>query len=238
MLSQSSMRHPHRSFPRDAFTLLECMVVLAVLCLLMVFIIGPTLIRPKSAKRINCVNNLKNLGLAFRTMGNDEGEPSSRNQKLYRLSEAGGKSGSYLEDPSELWRTFAALSNELATPKIVACPADTRRSLRNTWQCVATNDRNGALSYALGLHSNEEQPSSILISDRNLSLDGLPVGMVLMTLTTNSPVGFYTNMHNLAGNVLLGDGSVQQLSSRRLRELVRDAIHAQTNSIGIRIVVP
>lgn len=238
MLSSSSMRHPSRSLPRDAFTLFECLVVLAVLCLLALLFIGPRLIRPGSAKQINCVNNLKNLGLAFRTVAEDDGLPYYRNPKFNRLPEGEGKSAPYLEDPSELWRTFAALSNEVSTPKIVACPSDTRRSLRNTWECVATNDRNGAISYALGLHDKEEQPSSILLSDRNLSLDGLPVGMGVITLRSSSPVGFYTNMHNLSGNVLLGDGSVQQLSSRRLRGLVHDTIRAQTNSAAIRIVVP
>lgn len=232
------MRSSPRSIPQNAFTLLEGVVVLAVVCVLAVFLFIPTLGRASRSKRIHCVSNLKQIGLATRVSANDNQGSNRGVPDLYRVVGVGGKSTSDLENPSELWRHYAAHSNLFGTPKVLACPADTRRSLLNTWESVITNDHNGAISYALGLYSTEEQPRSILNLDRNLSLDGLPVGTAMLTLTTNSPVGFHTTMHNLAGNVLLGDGSVQQLTSLRLRELVRDAIQAQTNSVGIRIVVP
>ena len=88
------------------------------------------------------------------------------------------------------------------------------------------------------MDSKEELPDTILSSDRNLSLDGLPVGMAVMTLRSNSPVGFDGDLHNLAGNLLMGDASVRQVSVGRLREAVRDATRTQTNSAMIRIVVP
>jgi prepilin-type N-terminal cleavage/methylation domain-containing protein len=226
------MRTSLRSKPRDAFTLLECIVVVAVLCFLAVFLLWPTLGRPSNGKRIQCVHNLKNIGLSLRLMAIDNGG------SYYRVPGVGGESSLYLDQPSELWRYFAAHSNTLVTPKLLACPTDTRRSLLDTWQCVATNDRNRALSYTLGLDSREERPETILSSDRNFSLDGMPVGMAVMMLRSNSPVGFHTNLHDRAGNVLLGDASVQQVTSGRLRELVADAVKTQTNSGVVRVLVP
>jgi prepilin-type N-terminal cleavage/methylation domain-containing protein len=235
----SSMRPIFRSVPRGAFTLLECLVVLAVVCVLAVFFLRPTLSKPKGmAQRIQCVNNLKQVGLSIRVMAIDNGGSYYRIPRWYQSPEVGGESAPFLEQPSELWRYFAAHSNALETPKFLACPSDTRRSLLGTWDCVATNDRNRALSYTLGLDSQEELPDTILSSDRNLSLDGLPVGLAVMTLRTNSPVGFHTDVHNLAGNVLMGDTSVQQHTTVRLREVVRGAIRARTNSVEVRIVVP
>jgi prepilin-type N-terminal cleavage/methylation domain-containing protein/prepilin-type processing-associated H-X9-DG protein len=131
----------------------------------------------------------------------------------------------------ELWRHFTVLSNEVST-KVLSCPKDTRKATSFDWQSVITNDHNRAISYTLGLDATEEEPQSILSSDRNLTLDGLPVGVAILTLRSNSPVGFHTNLHNLAGNVLFGDGSVQQVT-----QMVTNAV-GSSNSRNIRIVVP
>jgi prepilin-type processing-associated H-X9-DG protein len=177
------------------------------------------------------VNNLKNVGLAFRTAAVDSGVFP------FRLSEDVGGTAPYAQDPVELWRHFTVLSNELVSPKVMSCPKDTRKATSFDWQSVITNDHNRALSYTLGLDATEEEPQSILSSDRNLTLDGLPVGVAILTLRSNSPVGFHTNLHNLAGNVLFGDGSVQQVTSGRLTQMVTNAV-GSSNSRNIRIVVP
>lgn len=214
----------------QGFTLLDCAVVLAVLAIIATFLILPNRSRRWSSKN-SCVNNLKNVGLGFRTAAVDSGVFS------FRLSEDVGGTAPYAQDPVELWRHFAVLSNELITPKVLSCPMDTRKATNFDWQSVITNDHNRAISYTLGLDATEEEPQSILSSDRNLTLDGLPVGVAILTLRSNSPVGFHTNLHNLAGNVLFGDGSVQQVTSGRLTQLVTNAM-GSSNSRKIRIVVP
>ena len=220
---------PHQS--AAAVTLIECICVLAALFALAWFLLMPTIHGGVKSSRINCVNNLKNVGLAFRTAAVDTGE------FIFRLPETVGCTARHAVNAIELWSHFAALSNELSTPKIIACPSDVRRATSNTWGSVALTDRNRALSYTLGLDAREEQPQSILSGDRNLTLDGLPVGMGVLRLATNSLVGFNTNIHVGAGNLLLGDGSVQQVTSGRQRESVADAVVANTNNL-IRIVVP
>jgi prepilin-type N-terminal cleavage/methylation domain-containing protein/prepilin-type processing-associated H-X9-DG protein len=213
----------------QAFTLLESAVVLAALAIIAMFVVFPMLSNRRTYKGY-CVNNLKNVGLAFRTAAVDSGVFP------FRLSEDVGGTAPYAQDPVELWRHFTVLSNEVST-KVLSCPKDTRKATSFDWQSVITNDHNRAISYTLGLDATEEEPQSILSSDRNLTLDGLPVGVAILTLRSNSPVGFHTNLHNLAGNVLFGDGSVQQVTSGRLTQMVTNAV-GSSNSRNIRIVVP
>ncbi len=68
----------------------------------------PALAKAKDkAQRINCVNNLKQVGLAARMWSNEH-------------------NGKFPPD-------FNSMSNELATPKVLVCPADGSRTKAMTW---------------------------------------------------------------------------------------------------------
>ena len=94
---------------------------------------------------------------------------------------------------------------------------------------------NKAVSYFIGTTASEENPQSILGGDRNITNSTPPMdgsvgkvaGYIKLTQAqasdAKSVLGYDGKIHQNAGNLLLGDGSVQQTTSGRLREQVRDA---------------
>jgi prepilin-type processing-associated H-X9-DG protein len=204
----------HRPSRRSAaFTFPELAIVLVVILVLALLAI-PAMARQRAeSNRIKCVNNLKNLGLGLRMFST-----SSSMVWPWQVSTNEWGSKEFLQDSSLAWRHFLALSNELFSPRIARCPDDLTGIQPTTWR-DATN--NSAFSYLFGLDASEEFPETILSGDSNLEIGGQRLRSTLVTLRTNANVQFDNSRHkdppSGAGNILFGDGSVQQVTSARLR---------------------
>ena len=96
------------------------------------------------------------------------------------------------------------------------CSADVRKPARD-WQNVTTNN----ISYFVGASARESLPQSFLAGDRNVTLNGNRLSR-RVELTNGAPVAWDEKIHRSQGTVALGDGSVQQLSSGRLREALEN----------------
>jgi prepilin-type processing-associated H-X9-DG protein len=207
-----------------AFNLVELLIVIVVLALIGVFILPVVMPGRPRSKRINCTNNLKQVGLAFRLWSGD-------NNDKYPMQVSVTNGGTMeLVASGIVFPHFQVMSNELSTPKILRCPADTNRPFATNF----TDDfDNSKVSYFVGLDANETRTEMLLSGDRNLTTNGVAVKRGLVTLTTNSLAGWTSQIHSNQGNICLADGSVQQLTSAKLRAALQNS-GAATN----RLVFP
>ena len=195
---------------RLAFTLIEVLIVLAVLITAaMVFL--PTIMRPRrvAGPRINCVNNLKMVGLSYKVWELDNGE---RFPFDVPVAEGGAKEAAAAGNPALV---FEVMSNELSTPKILVCMQDRKRVAATNFLALRSTN----ISYFVGLDATNTAPSAFISGDRNLTNAGGVSGGVLLA-STNDPLSWTAALHQNCGNIGLADGSVQQFSTVRLREAI------------------
>jgi prepilin-type N-terminal cleavage/methylation domain-containing protein/prepilin-type processing-associated H-X9-DG protein len=181
----------------EAFTLIELIAVIAIVALLSAFsLCAVTRSRPQ-VQRLDCSNNLKQVGLASRswainhngnlpmTLATSQGGASEDvgvRQVLAQqrtVSPGGAISGS-----RGVSMMFLVMSNELRTPKILFCPAEYESYYRQAATTFAgtqvgtnrnalyTNDLN--VSYFIGVDANETRPRLFLAGDHNFGGNGNP----------------------------------------------------------------
>lgn len=204
-----------------AFTFVGLLIIIAIIAILAALLL-PALARAKQrAQRINCVSNLKQVGLAFRIWGGDHDDkfpmavPASEDGTLEWV--AGGNA----------FRHFQVMSNELNATKILVCPADTRQPARN-FELLGNEN----LSYFVGLDAVDTAPTMLLSGDRNLT-NGLSPVRTVLSLRPDRPAGWTERMHRDEGNIGFVDGSVRTLTTPELRTALR-----RTGDSTNRIALP
>lgn len=203
-------------------TLIEVLVIIGVIAILACVFLPATEPNKARAERIMCVNNLKQCGLAFTIWEGNHGDKFPMD-----VVETNGGTAEFTSGPN-LWRHFQVMSNELSTPKVLICPADSRLAATNFISL-----RNSNISYFVGLSATETDPQSILFGDRNIT-NGTPIRNGILELTTNHPAGWTSEMHRGVENIALADGSVQQVSTAGLRNGLANS--GLTNRLQMPIV--
>jgi prepilin-type N-terminal cleavage/methylation domain-containing protein len=164
------------------FTLIELLVVFAVIGVLAVLLLPAVAQANKNAPRIQCLNNLKLIGLSFRVWGDDHGDKyptavstvrGGANENIYSQTGGSARAGYRVAN------VFCVMSNQLRTPKVLACPADFSKTAMPGDFSTATgpvlttatnwsgfSSRN--LSYFVEGNASDRYPKMILFGDRNI----------------------------------------------------------------------
>jgi competence protein ComGC len=213
----------------EAFTLVELIVVIVVIVFVIVAIV-PTRSNRSHAPRITCINNLKQIGLAYRIWANDHHDrfPASES-----VTNNGWKEFLTKADQGFLcWTNYAIMQNELGqSPKLLICPSD-ERNASVTFSNFLSNTN---LSYFVGVSADDNQPQSLLGGDRNLGpgtkpdrdygfspKSGWGNDVAIQTSSQAGPVSWSLKMHspgnpNGGGNIFLSDGSAQMADTIAFR---------------------
>jgi prepilin-type N-terminal cleavage/methylation domain-containing protein/prepilin-type processing-associated H-X9-DG protein len=191
-----------------AFTLIELIVVVAIVAMLAASLLSALAGTRPRGQRLTCSNNLKQVGLAFRTWAIDH----NGNMPMAVAYSQGGDSDDVgfrvLANTQKTSATagsrgvsmmFLCLSNQLSTPTVLFCPAEAESSVRQTATTFAgnnvgkpnaiafTNDLN--VSYFIGVDAQETYyPRMLLTGDHNLGGNANPPAtMYLAAPSTGTP---------------------------------------------------
>lgn len=233
------MKPPFQRYGAKAFTMIELLVVLAIISVL-VFMMRPTLTAAKvKAGRIKCVSNLKQVGLAFRIFAGD-------NNDKYPFAATNNPA---FNNASNAWLHFQSMSNELASAKILICPEDWDRinngvndflNVSNSLSFPSKQDL--SVSYFVGLGADESKPQSILTGDRNLGktekaspYSSHATGGAIQVATKSVWIvrPMLTGRRKGGNNIVSGDASVYQVSDKELGKFLQTsaAAYVATNNL-------
>jgi prepilin-type processing-associated H-X9-DG protein len=211
--SEAAILNPLVRSRSAGFARTELLVLIAIL-LGIISVLTISSIKAKQQQRreqlkTQCVNNLRNIGLAYRIWSTDCGDAFP-----FEVSTNDGGAKEYITT----WQQFQTLSNELSIPRVLICPGTTNIESAN-WQLIS--DRN--ITYFIGVTAAETSPQAFLSGDEGFLISGKEPDANPVILKTNTHMTYPPSVHRTTGNIAFGDGSVLQLSPARLTEGLRNS---------------
>ena len=207
-----------RKHPLYAFTLIEILVVIAIIGIL-ASILLPTLAKAKrKARRSNCIGNLKQIGAAFIGFANDNRGSLQWQLKPELKKKHFGKN--FKNEPNVIF-SIEAMKSALGSAEILHSPCDPDRKQGNeraisNWKNYSAKNPlpRKAISYVLIEGADIARPTTLLAATRNLST--CDVAMARWVGAEEGKDQAMALLTKNEGQILLADGSASQSSDSDL----------------------
>jgi prepilin-type processing-associated H-X9-DG protein len=210
----------------EAFSRVDLCVAVGIVLVLGTLFLRAQIGLDARAQRMVCMDNLRQIGVAFRGWGNEH-----HNKLPMEVGPLEGGSADAVAN-GQPWLHFKVVSNYFGTTRTVICPSDVRLPATTFSNLAVTN-----VSYFVGLNVRGNVPEMLLSGDRNVTNGAAPQSSII-ELTDASRTGWTDGMHNRSGNVLLADGSARHLSTAGLQRQLsaaNDGNRQQINRLHLPI---
>jgi hypothetical protein len=208
------------------FTRIELMALVAAIALMIALALPLVASTSTSAARLSCFNNLRQLGTAVLLFSNNHNE---RPPWLTPVAEGGTYPAAAASKYAAPWTELIVLSNDLASPRVLACPSDSSSQVASHWGGTSgglanSGMRANAVSYFLSFHGQIEQGHTLVSGDRDFTPSQFPPSAcsrrVLNTATLiqgDTNIRWTNAVHRNSGHLLFMDGTVEYVDSAGFR---------------------
>ena len=210
-------------FMYRAFTLVELLVVIAVIAILAALLLPALSHAKRKARMSQDINHLHQFGRAGTMWANDH---EGYYPWMLEPDEGGTKNTTIWADH------IRVMQKELENLNVLVCPFDKERKPAPDWASLAGFDN---VSYFLGMNAVQSR-LTLLSGDAAFTGGGGGVDPFWNSAAGSSIDATWENMHGGRGNVVLSDGSVHTWTSRQFREQI--AVELASGSTNVVLSKP